>query len=178
MVPRRMHRYWYLDFRVVQSTDMFPHDGLPMGLPFPLFYLHIPQLLLTPCSSTLSLKESLRVHKLCMYPSVQSPSIRRHPLCLVLAGHSWYFARCWQQWVLPWGSVSHQQPARVSTAAPFVVSRSPPASWQNHSHEHNLKDTMTIKKKKRNKKVALHHGLFAMAKASLRGINSTWNSSL
>lgn len=46
MVPRRMHRYWYLDFRIVQSTDMFPHDSLPMGLPFPLFYLHIPQLLL------------------------------------------------------------------------------------------------------------------------------------
>lgn len=117
-----------------------------------------------------------------MDSSILRKTISRQPPC-----KAWYHT----VWVLP-GTTSNilcpKAQRLVIDVNHQVLQKHAQVSPPSHQaldkaagNKHNSKDEMTKrkKKKKRNtKEAALHHGLLAVVKTTLRGINSKQNSSL
>lgn len=180
MVPRRMHWYWYHDFRIVQSTDLFllfPHDSPPMGVPFPLFYPHIQQLQLNTLLKHFIFEESLRVSTLyvfvCPEPKRQEASpvhspLRAHPVFQ-------YFSI----------SVFCQAPASPALRGMWAISSEPGPPLQhhlrchsahhppgqNHSHWAQLagQNDQKTKKKKKSQRGSTTPWLICYGKNKLKG---------
>lgn len=86
----------------------------PWGCSFPCFIPISNSFSWTPCSGTLSLKESLRVSPWCVSISPEPKQQEASPV------HGLSGAQPWGVWAIS------SQP--ISTAAPFVVPHSPPAT--------------------------------------------------